>query len=384
MGIDFLHTETCVTLSLTSWPVNYLIVHRQRTTVGRSSIVIDTEKLVLMVYLALYIFATSCGIATLLVSFVAIVRSRLKPWARYSTLNLDLPNASDLNVPHECANAQGDLNFCTRKGAPCYGKWKPLTAHHCSTCGVCQVGFDHHCPWVSYSSVFPPLWAHFKPKVGTCVTEPLKPAFLSVLLLTPAVTVLGICPVVSVLFARFQKALALSHATPWIEDRWWSSWYSWILVGGPFGRWGIGAGLGLREILKQEATSFYHTYPGYAIEHADLGIFVVVFFAMLLSSFAMVSITGLVHLVTTNDFEKVMALATARDISNGKNTLDGVRTKKNRSGRTHCRYLCLPSNGDRGKCVLELDPEDRLYDLGIIENWRSFLRLAMDSSEHGR
>lgn len=27
-------------------------------------------------------------------------------------------------------------------------RWKPPGTHHCSTCGVCRIGFDHHCPWV--------------------------------------------------------------------------------------------------------------------------------------------------------------------------------------------------------------------------------------------
>ncbi len=33
----------------------------------------------------------------------------------------------------------------------CGGRWKPPKTRHCRTCGTCQIGFDHHCPWVRVS-----------------------------------------------------------------------------------------------------------------------------------------------------------------------------------------------------------------------------------------
>lgn len=36
---------------------------------------------------------------------------------------------------------------CTKD--QCQGRWKPARARHCSECGRCRVGFDHHCMFVS-------------------------------------------------------------------------------------------------------------------------------------------------------------------------------------------------------------------------------------------
>ena len=39
------------------------------------------------------------------------------------------------------------VNRCWR--GKCGGRWKPARARHCSECGVCRMGFDHHCSFVS-------------------------------------------------------------------------------------------------------------------------------------------------------------------------------------------------------------------------------------------
>lgn len=130
----------------------------------------------------LYIVATSLGIAVILLSYLKIVMSRFDD--RFLTTNLEAPSQLELSVPHECVNKEGDLGFCTKKGAPCYNKWKPPSAHHCSSCGVCQIGFDHHCPWVSihyrthYRILRPELnllsgWSLYYPAAQACV--PLRP-----------------------------------------------------------------------------------------------------------------------------------------------------------------------------------------------------------------
>ena len=51
----------------------------------------------------------------------------------------------------EPAEAAGDgpmVNRCWR--GKCGGRWKPARARHCSECGTCRAGFDHHCALVSF------------------------------------------------------------------------------------------------------------------------------------------------------------------------------------------------------------------------------------------
>ena len=56
------------------------------------------------------------------------------------------PDKASLVEPYQCVNMNGDFAQCDK--ASCNGRWKPPRTHHCSSCGVCRLEFDHHCPWV--------------------------------------------------------------------------------------------------------------------------------------------------------------------------------------------------------------------------------------------
>lgn len=64
----------------------------------------------------------------------------------HSAPHYSAPLPYSVDVPHE-SGPEGQMDFC-RKGR-CNGRWKPPGTHHCSTCGTCRMGFDHHCPWVT-------------------------------------------------------------------------------------------------------------------------------------------------------------------------------------------------------------------------------------------
>ena len=69
------------------------------------------------------------------------------------------PAISDGRLIYECPARQGGpsplepesgtklvLQKCDRPS--CAGRWKPARARHCSDCGTCRMGFDHHCTFV--------------------------------------------------------------------------------------------------------------------------------------------------------------------------------------------------------------------------------------------
>ena len=106
-----------------------------------------------------YLIATSALFFIVCSHYVKIAESR---YISISTFKLrryyteQVPEISQLVEPYECVNMSGDLRVCTEKGAVCEGWWKPPRAHHCSVCGLCQEGFDHHCSWVSVSARYYP------------------------------------------------------------------------------------------------------------------------------------------------------------------------------------------------------------------------------------
>ncbi|KAJ7493422.1 DHHC palmitoyltransferase-domain-containing protein [Mycena galericulata] len=171
-----------------------------------------------------------------------------------------LPDKDDLTEPYECINLDGDLATCSK----CSGAWKPPRSHHCSSCGVCRMEFDHHCPWV-----------------GNCVTRLRMKTFL-LLFLTPLASFVAGIPIYHTLRRHMSLALTVSQRDAWARQVWWDWYGSWIFVGGPFGRWIFGTALGFRILKAQRKADL----P--LIEQPSLRLFIICAFALLLSVFALV------------------------------------------------------------------------------------------------
>lgn len=63
-----------------------------------------------------------------------------------SSSNLELePESGDVLLITE---QEPEVERCYK--GRCGGRWKPARTRHCTQCGVCRAGFDHHCPFVSY------------------------------------------------------------------------------------------------------------------------------------------------------------------------------------------------------------------------------------------
>jgi DHHC palmitoyltransferase len=159
------------------------------------------------------------------------------------------PEPYSITEPFEC-RPDGCFDFCVKDN--CKMRWKPPRTHHCSTCGVCRLGFDHHCPWVSAfrrSNLYCCLFVNtLSCQLGNCVTTRRLKAFLALLVLTSVVIPLASLPILPILRTHIIDALAASHADAWATDVWWDRPYSWILCGGPPGRWVVGVLFGFHTL----------------------------------------------------------------------------------------------------------------------------------------
>jgi len=246
-------------------------------------------------------------------------------------------------------------------------RWKPPGTHHCSTCGVCRLGFDHHCPWL-----------------GNCVTTGRMKAFLILLAVTSVTVPLASLPILPVLKSHVVAALAASHADTWITDVWWDRPYSWVLCGGPPGRWIVGTLFGFHVLRARRIPEPWLSGAVIAQPHAR--IVVLVCAAALLWIFSV-----------------SMAVAVSRDITRGQTTLDGIRVRLPKRGtaarKTTGRFVCIPYSSSKliasanasaihvtsgaqwdspwthnTPHVYPVLAGERVYDLGWRENWRRLLR----------
>ncbi|KAJ7173765.1 DHHC palmitoyltransferase-domain-containing protein [Mycena filopes] len=249
----------------------------------------------------------------------------------------------DLAEPYECINPDGDLATCSK----CDGAWKPPRSHHCSTCGVCRMEFDHHCPWV-----------------GNCVTKDRMKHFLALLLLTPIAYSALVVPIHRPLLRHMSLALTVSRLDAWTNEVWWQWYGSWIFFGGPLGRWIFGMVLGFRILKSQRRADL----P--LVEQPSLRIFVICAIGLLLSLFTL-----------------TLALWTIKDLLRGLSTLDAMQERRTRN---HSRFICIPlddvasSRGvgaTRNKIVAVL-PEERIYDLGSWSNLRDIMERPWRDAPH--
>lgn len=197
------------------------------------------------------------------------------------------PHPETITEPYEC-RSDGSLDFCSRE--ICQMRWKPPGTHHCSTCGVCRLGFDHHCPWVSKPPASNSSGRQLTPsQLGNCVTTGRMKAFLALLAVTSVTVPLASLPILGVLKSHVVAALAASHADTWVTDVWWDRPYSWVVCGGPPGRWIVGTLLGFRVLRARRVPQPWLSGSVIAQPHARL--VVLVGFAALLWIFSVVRIS---------------------------------------------------------------------------------------------
>jgi hypothetical protein len=87
---------------------------------------------------------------------------------------------------------------------------------------------------------------------ANCLTAPHLPTFIYLLTLTPPAIILLSLPLYAPLARRALQAYRFSSSSEAIVAGWWNWWASWVIAGGPVGRYVGGMVLGWRELDKMD------------------------------------------------------------------------------------------------------------------------------------
>ena len=138
------------------------------------------------------------------------------------------------------------------------------------------------------SSIQIPDVTHYSYQLGNCVTTGRLKVFLSLLVLTSVTVPLASLPILPVLRTHVVAALTASRADAWTTAIWWNRLYSWIVCGGPAGRWVVGTLLGFRILREHRITEPPSWFSGSVVAQPHARLVILVGFATLIWLFAVV------------------------------------------------------------------------------------------------
>ena len=216
---------------------------------------------------------------------------------------------------------------------------------------------------------------------------------------------LAIWPIRKKVVQHISHALFISHEDPWARQYWWDRWYSWIFIGGPPGRWFVGALLGFRASKRYSRSAGVtpgRLMDGSFIDRPHARLVLIAAAGALLGVFALVGALHRGSYVSGNDtwaLLQVMAIVTTRDVLKGQTALDSIRARV-RKGARFGKFMTIPSKASsqtRGAAsgidvappqyippssplaprTYQIPPHERLYDLGRRENWQRVWRSSL-------
>ena len=103
---------------------------------------------------------------------------------------------------------------------------------------------------------------------------------MCLLALVPVAAALGWSPILPRVLAHVSLSLSVSRADEWCREFWWDTWYSWIFIGGPPGRYIIGSILGFR-LLKRQRGPGDDDFPGSIVELPHLRLVLMFLFSVM-------------------------------------------------------------------------------------------------------
>ncbi|WWC71886.1 uncharacterized protein I206_105845 [Kwoniella pini CBS 10737] len=234
----------------------------------------------------------------------------------------------------------------------CGGRWKPARTRHCNTCERCRGGWDHHCP------IF-----------ANCLTAPYMRSFLALLLYTlPTVTIISL-PLYKPLWTRCREAYTLSWTNEYIRQNWWEWRYSWIVAGGPIGRYAGGTFLGWKELDKIDEDSILRLNVGLMVL---LGIILALISAGLAYTTISLLIKGNLTIDRGRSTAHNQALMAIRRLQLQNQSIP-AKLEANLAKFSDQRYFFVPlpltegQLGRKGK-IVETLPHERPYDHGLKKN----------------
>jgi hypothetical protein len=115
-----------------------------------------------------------------------------------------------------------------------------------------------------------------------------RKTFLAFLTLASITVVLLVAPILKPVWRHAMNALNVSLQSENVRSYWWDRWYSWVLVGGPLGRWPVGIGFGYRLLATRNPPSS-DRIMGSMVRDPSLALFLVIQIALGLALFTTVS-----------------------------------------------------------------------------------------------
>ncbi|KAG8769007.1 hypothetical protein FRC12_005223 [Ceratobasidium sp. 428] len=282
---------------------------------------------------------------------------------------------------HECFSEDGTPTKCNR--GSCGGRVKPPRTHHCSVCGTCRLEWDHHCPWV-----------------GSCLTFRQSKAFLVLLAITGLGVWIMALPVIHPILDGAYSMYTVSRADAKSSRLWWDWWGSYVVFGGPGGRWVLGTALGYWIAELDEPPNPQRCRFGLLFMKPNFSVAVTLAVALSLAAFC-----------------TVLALQMWFRLLRGQTTIEALQSQTYPRTKETIRYLWIPESklssstdisgsnvGTRlidsaeslrhraqqpleGQVALRgtafpIYWDERIYDLGAWSNAKKFNALPIFGSRH--